>query len=405
VTLARGTTITDKVSKEAIVATLDRSALLQDVRSRIGRVQRLMRDRDMKVILAVSAGAPSQTGWIRYFTAADLWAGQAFVLIERDHPDPIVVLWSNYLAEWVRSRGTTPRVESTLERRAAPVRRVIEILHELTGGSGRVGTLGVNRSLFYVDDQALREALPRLEFVDCTDDVNRIRQIKSPFEIEAMRDMGRLLFEGFTMFEGRARPGRSTLEVASEVEGFLRGRGCASWGRAKYSLDERPYTMPAAPGRVFREDDIVLFQYVYQSPLGYWYEVARLYSFRPLPEATARRYRAMEEAMRESSRMAVPGCMYGMLSEASDRIFRAHGLTVIGKHTEDVHSIGTDISDGPNWYTDDWTLQENMVVALHPASLVEGDLAFFICENYVITRDGAQPLSPLDSFYKQLPAS
>lgn len=385
------------------VGRADRQALRDDVQRRIRAVQRNMRERDVKVILAVSSGAPSQTGWIRYFTAADLWAGQAFVLIERDHPEPIVVLWSNYLAEWIRTMTTTTRVESTLERRIPPMRRVIEIMSDLTGGTGRVGTLNVDRSLFYGDYRTFREAFPALELQDMTDEINLIRQIKSPFEIEAMRDMGRLLMEGFQIFEAQARPNRATLEIAGEVEGFLRGRGC-TWGRAKYSLDERPYTLPAARGRTFRRDDTILFQYVYQSALGYWYEVARLYSFEPLPKATARRYRAMEQAMHEIAKLAVPGTTYGDISTASDRIFREHDLNVIGKHTEDVHSIGTDISDGPPWYTDDWQLKENMVVALHPASLVEPDLAFFICENYVITPKGAVPLSPLPSFYMQLPA-
>jgi Xaa-Pro aminopeptidase len=356
------------------------------------------------MVLAVSSGAPSQTGWIRYLTAADLWASQAYVIVERDHPDPIIVLWSNYLAEWIRTVATTPRVESTLERRMAPMRRVIDIVGEVTGGRGRIGTLNYDRSVFHADDRALRAAHPGLELVDVTDEVNRIRQIKSPFEIEAMRDVGRQLYEGFQIFESLARPGRRALEISAEIEGFLRGKGC-NWGRAKYALDERPYTLPAAPERVLRREDVVLFQYVYQSALGYWYEVARLYSFQPLPKETERRYQAMDQAMREIARRLVPGYTYGQVSRESDRIFREHGLTVVGKHTEDVHSIGTDISDGPTWYTDDWQLEENMVVALHPASLVEGDRAFFICENYVITPAGAEPLSPLPSFYRELPAT
>jgi Xaa-Pro aminopeptidase len=384
--------------------TLTRDGVRQDVARRVGAVQRLMRDKDLKLILAVSSGAPSQTGWIRYLTAADLWASQAYVLVERDHPDPVIVLWSNYLAEWIRTMATTPRVESTLERRIPPMRRVIEIVSDLTGGRGRVGTLNFDRSVFLSDYQAFRDAYPQIELVDVTDDANRIRQIKSPFEIEAMREIGRQLFQGFRIFEEQARPGRRALEISGAIEGFLRGKGC-NWGRAKYSLDQRPYTLPVAPDRILREDDIILFQYVFQSALGYWYEVARLYSFRPLPRDTERRYRAMDQAMREIAKSMVPGCTYGQISAASDRIFRGHGLNVIGKHTEDVHSIGTDISDGPTWYTDDWALRENMVVALHPASLVEGDLAFFICENYVITPGGAEPLSPLPSFYCQLPAT
>jgi Xaa-Pro aminopeptidase len=383
---------------------LDRDALRQDVARRVKAVQRLMKERDLTAMLAVSSGAPSQTGWIRYLAAADLWASQAYVIVERDHPDPIIVLWSNYLAEWIRTMATTPRIESTLERRIPPMRRVIDIVGEITGGRGRVGTLNYDRSVFHADDRALREAHPGLELVDMTDEVNRVRQIKSPFEIEAMREVGRQLYEGFQIFEEQARPGRRALEISAEIEGFLRGKGC-NWGRAKYALDERPYTLPVAPDRILRRDDIVLFQYVFQSALGYWYEVARLYSFQPLPRETERRYRAMDQAMREIAKRLVPGYTYGQVSQDSDRIFREHGLTVVGKHTEDVHSIGTDISDGPNWYTDEWQLKENMVVALHPASLVEGDLAFFICENYVITPTGAEPLSPLPSFYRQLSAT
>ncbi|MGH2404475.1 MAG: M24 family metallopeptidase [bacterium] len=383
---------------------LDRSALRQDVRRRILAIQQVMQERDLKIMLAVSSGAPSQTGWIRYLTAADLWSGQAYIILERDHPEPIIVLWSNYLGEWIKSMATTTRVESTLERRVAPIRRVLELVADLTGGTGRVGTLNFDRSVLVGDYHAFKEAYPHLELVDMTDRVNLIRQIKSPFEIEAMREIGRTLVQGFKIFEEEARPGRRALEISGAIEGFLRGKGY-NWGRAKYSLDQRPYTLPVAPARRFQEDDVILFQYVFQSSLGYWYEVARLYSFRPLPKDTQRRYRAMDEAMHEIGKMCMPGCTYGAISEASDRIFRDHGLNVVGKHTEDVHSIGTDISDGPTWYTEQWQLKENMVVALHPASLVEGDFAFFICENYVITPRGAEPLSPLPSFYGQLRAS
>jgi len=386
------------------ILTLDRTALRDDVARRVLAIQRLMKERDLKLILAVSSGAPSQTGWIRYLTGADLWSGQAYIIVERDHPEPIVVLWSNYLAEWLSSMATTTRIESTLERRIAPISRVLEIVTDLTGGTGRIGTLNFNRSALVGDYHAFAKAFPRLELVDATDQANLIRQIKSPFEIEAMRETGRTLVEGFRIFEEQARPGRRALEISGMIEGFLRGKGY-NWGRAKYSLDQRPYTLPVDPARTLRDDDVILFQYVFQSSLGYWYEVARLYSFVPLPKDTERRYAAMDQAMHQIAKMCRPGATYGMISEASDRIFREHGLTVVGKHTEDVHSIGTDISDGPPWYKNEWELQENMVVALHPASLVEGDLAFFICENYVITPAGAEPLSPLQSFYRQLPAS
>lgn len=381
---------------------LTRERFTEELGRRMRAVQRAMKEKNLKMLLAACVGAPGQTGWLRYLTGGELWSGQGFVLIAADNPEPLIIVRSNYMAEWIRTLAPTSRVESTLLTRSSVIQRVIEVTRQATGGNGRIGAVGAGRSMYVGDYAAFREALPGLEIVDMEADINRLRQIKSPFEIEAMRDMGRILVEGFRIFEEHARPGVSALEVSGMVEGHLKGKGCV-WGRAKYSLDQRPYTWTAAIDRRLVEDDVILFQYVYSSPYGYWYEVARLYSFKDLPPVTARRYQAMDAALHETARMAKPGCTYGEINEASDRIFRDHGLTVIGKHTEDVHSIGTDISDGPPWYTDDWEIKENMVLALHPASLVEGDFAFFLCENYVVEKGGAIPLSPLESFYAQLP--
>lgn len=382
--------------------TLTRETFKQELERRMTAVQRAMKERNLKALLVVCLGASAQTGWLRYLTGGELWSGQGYAVIEANNPEPLILVSPQDMAEWIRTLAPTSRVESTAASSRATIDRVVEAVKNATGGTGRIGTVGVGRSMFVSEYATFRAALPGLEVVDMEAELNRLRQIKSPFEIEAMRDMGRILVEGFSIFEEHARPGTSALEVSGRVEGYLKGQGCV-WGRAKYSLDERPYTWTAALERRFTEDDIVLFQYVYSSPYGYWYEIARLYSFKELPPATARRFQAMDVALRETARMSKPGCTYGAIATASDRIFREHGLKVVGKHTEDVHSIGTDISDGPPWYTDDWEIKEDMVLALHPASLVDGDLAFFLCENYVVERSGAKPLSPLASFYLQLP--
>lgn len=378
-----------------------REALVRDVHRRIGAVQRLMEEQGLKVLVGVIAGAPGRTGWMRYFAAGDARVSQAYIVIEPHRIDPLIVVSTPRAAEWIRSMATTTRVESTSERGIKPVDRVVEIVAAATGGSGRAGILGLNDALFASDHLIFREALPALELVDLTDSVNAIRQIKSPFEIAAMQEMGRVLAEALDLFAARARPGRLLVEVAGEVEGFLQGQGCIA-GRVKYSLGERPYTIPPLPGQRFRRDDVFVFQFVYLSALGYWYELSSLYSFLPLPAETARRLRAMEQAMQQTARLAVPGTTYGEISAMADHVFTEHGFTVIGKHTEDCHTIGTDIRDGANITPEGWVLKENMVLALHPASLMEGDVGFFLIDNFLVTPKGAVPLSPLQSFYRQL---
>ena len=361
----------------------------------------MMRQHDVRLMVAVVAGVPGRTGWLRYFAGAHAPVGRAFLIIEPDARDPLIIVGSDEAAAWVTASATTRRIESTFNAGVTPIDRVIEIIGDHTGGRGRVGTLSLSDFVSVGEHQTLRTALPELTFVDLTAAANQIRQIKSPFEIDAMRDMGRTLTDALDLFAGLARPGRSMVEVAAEIEGFLKGRGCLT-GRIKYSLGERPYTIPPVPGQRFSPADIFVFQFVYMSGLGYWYELSRLYSFRPLPDATTRRLRAMEHAMVEGAALAVPGSTYGTISAASDRVFTEHGFAVIGKHTEDCHTIGTDIQDGLTITPEAWELREGAVLALHPASLLKGDLGFFLIDHVVVREQGGARLAPANPFYQRL---
>jgi Xaa-Pro aminopeptidase len=354
----------------------------------------------VNLLVGVCAGAPHHNGWIRYFTGAEMWGGRVFLVLRADTLARHIIMRSTYDAEWVRQQALDTTVESTLIEQVAPVERTIAAIREFAGGRGRVGMLRMH-TLTPAEYTALREALPDVEMVDVTEQMNQVRQLKSPFEIEAIRETGRILSRGMDLFASLARPGRLASEVAGEVDGYLKGQGCF-WGRVKYSLDQRPYTLPAAPDRRFARDDVVLFQFVHCGPSGYWYELARVHSFVDLPSDTARRLQTMELAISEAARMAVPGGTYGALSGAVDRIFTDHGFVVIGKHTFDCHTIGTDETEGQLPPAPDWQFRDGMVLGMHPATLLEGGYGFLLCENFLVQPGGAVPLSPMSSFYRRL---
>lgn len=379
------------MSDESLKGELDR---------RVRAAQDLMRAKGLDALVAVCGGAPHHSGWIRYFTDAEMWGGRVFVILRPDAIGRHIVMRSTYDAEWVRQQALDTTVDSTLIQQVAPVERTIEIVAEITGGRGRVGMLRMS-TLTPSEHAALARALPHVELVDVTDAMNAIRQIKSPFEVEAIRETGRILARGMDLFAARARPGRLAAEVAGEVDGYLKGQGCF-WGRVKYSLDQRPHTVPAPLDRRFTRDDVILFQFVHSGPHGYWYEMARVHSFGDLPKETARRLNTMELAIKEAAKVAVPGGRYDALSAAVDRVFVENGFKVIGKHTFDCHPIGTDENEGQSHPTDDWTFAENMVLGMHPATLLEGGFGFLLCENFLVRPGGAVPLSPLGSFYKRI---
>jgi len=382
---------------------LTRDALKADLDRRIARAHAVMKAKDLKLLIAVCAGAPHHNGWIRYFTSAEMWGGRVLLLIRPDSMTRHIVMRSTYDAEWVRQQALDTTVDSTLIEQVSPMERTIQLVAEATGGTGRIGMLRMH-ALTPVEYHAFTKAFPDLEVQDLTNEFNQIRQIKSAFEIEAVKETGRILARGMDMFARIARPGRLALEIAGEVDGYLKGQGCF-WGRVKYSLDQRPFTTFAHPDRRLSRDDVILFQFVHSGPLGYWYELARVHSFVDLPADTKRRLETMELTIREVAKVAVPGGTYRALSETADRVFRDAGFAVVGKHTFDCHAIGTDETEGPSPPPADWQFKENMVLGVHPATLLEGGYGFLLCENFLVQSGGAVALSPMTSFYRRLEAS
>ncbi len=375
-------------------------ALKTDLDRRVRAAQEIMRRHDLKLIVVVCAGAPHHNGFIRYFTSAEVWGGREFLILRPDTLARHVVMRSTYDAEWIRQQALDTTVDSTLIQQIAPVKWTADMIADITGGRGRIGFARM-LTMTVTEHETWKKALPDLEIVDVTDELNAVRQIKSPFEIEAVRETGRILASGQEMFARLARPGRLAAEVAGEVDGYLKGQGCF-WGRVKYSLDGRPHTVPAAPDRRFSDDDVILFQFVHSGPLGYWYEMARVYSFKALPAATAHRLRVMEQAIEAAAKTAVPGGTYAQLSAAGDNVFKAAGLTVVGKHTYDCHPIGTDETEEQAPLPPDWEFKENMVLGVHPATLLEGGYGFLLCENFLVQKGGGVRMSPPAPFYRRL---
>lgn len=372
-----------------------------DVRRRIAELRKIMVANNVAAVLGIAGGAPGQTGFLRYFTNVELWAGRAYFIVTLQDPDPLVIMWSNYGAEWGKQIATTPRVESTILDNRPPLARVIEELKKVTRPGQKIGTLNMLSVLSLSEHAVLSQGLPGITFQELNTEVNAVRQIKSPFEITAMEETGVILAGALERFGEVAKPGMLAWEAAAESERYAKTRGCF-WGRSKYSLDERPYTVPPLLDRPLRKDDIILFELVYAGPLGYWHEITCLYSFGPLPDAAARRFETWWRAVQAAAAVARPGNRYGLIGETADKVFTDAGYDVIGHHTPNCHTIGTDEADGITPPPPDALLKENMVLSFHPSTWLRGDVAFLISDNYHVTRTGGRVLSPLGKPYRKL---
>lgn len=371
---------------------LSMDALKVEVARRLSRLQDLMGEKDLAAAVVIGGGAPGQLGAARYFTNVDLWSGRSFVVIGRNDPQPVVFIASSYQAEWAKTMATTQRIHSPdnlVGGAAAAIRDASG-----AAGSKRVGAVNMNRLLSVNEAQALRKELDGFEIVDITGDISKMRQIKSPFEIEALFDTGRILDEAFDVFGQVAKPGVRVWDACAEAERHVKAQG-SFWGRAKVSLDLRPYTIPAQVDRRFQRDDVTCFELVYAGPWGYWSEMTAVYSFGELPADSKKLLEATFTVIDACADAARPGVAIGRIAELSNETFKSLGFPVIGKHTPDCHSIGLDGSDGPNSeYTPKELLAANMALSFHPATLMQGERAFLISDNYLVTPEGATRLSP-----------
>jgi Xaa-Pro aminopeptidase len=371
------------------------AALDADLDRRVRAAQAVLRSRDLPLLIAVCAGAPREHGWLRYLTNAETWGGRAFVTLRPDAPDCRIVIQSTYDEDWIRAQHARATVESTLLRRATPIDRVVEEAEAITAGTGRVGILRMD-SLTPAEHAAWERALPRVELVDLGPEMTRVRRVKAPFEIDALRRTGRIVADGLERFAGSARPGGHIADLVGDLEGYLKGRGCF-WGGVTCALDGRASPAPAPQGRALAGGDVVTLHVRCSGPYGYWHVRAATYAFAAMSAPDQGLARAAEAAMRRACEAAVPGATPSAIRAAVEVVARAEGASV---DAFACRSIGTDeVDDDPE--SDD-PLTEDTVVGIRVTTSLDDAHAVALADSVRVADGSGVSLSPLPSFYRRV---
>ncbi|MBV7332416.1 M24 family metallopeptidase [Chloroflexi bacterium TSY] len=371
---------------------LTHESLKKDVARRIERIQTMMQENDLGALIILGGGAPGSLGAIRYITNAHLWGGAGYVVLGSEDPDPWALIWSSYQGVWTRNETTTDptRVESPSDI----IGRTTQLAKEYAATSKHIGMVNMNKLMGVGDHGKFSAALDGYEIIEVTEAYNVIRRIKTPFELEAIQQNGAILDASLDVFRDNAFVGARYWDACAAAEAYAKSHG-AFWGRTKVSLDITPYTVPTPKDLTMKEDDIINFEIVYESPWGYWLEMTTIFSFIDLPDDVQALLDGYLQAVDNSSAQAKAGNTLGMIGDANDRTLRDLGFPVAGKHTPDCHSTGLDGSDGPsNLANPDFVLEANMVLSFHPGTVLENDRGFLISDNFLITPDGGVRLSP-----------
>ncbi len=238
----------------------------------------------------------------------------------------------------------------------------------------------------------LRENLPDVELIDATTLVDRIKAIKSPEEIEKLREIVRIHDQIGAAVPTMFRPGRYEFEIVADLKKMAADYGCEGLNVGLGTSQGVPgMRQTCARYRRVEPGDNMMCLIELSGPGGYYAELFRVWS---LGEPSREMVDAAECAaacQRHIVSMMKPGVRCSELFQANNDFLTAHGYGPEGRMF--AHSQGLDMVERPALVADeDFTLEENMFFAVHPVAANETAFGI-VCDNFLITKDGAECLT------------
>ncbi|MBD0291094.1 MAG: aminopeptidase P family protein [Thermoleophilia bacterium] len=324
---------------------------------------------------------------------------------------------------YVRKTLERARAETPLER-VEPLRSLRELPTALEDARLTGGRLGLELDVLPASQYlGYARRLPGFELVDCSALLRRIRAVKSPWELEQVGAAAEMLAHVPEWVARHARPGMSEIALAAELERELRlaghqgpvrfrafnnelfyGSVLAGPSAAVPGSTETPIVGPGpvtavskgASPREMRRGEPILVD-LCGTHEGYLADQTRTFSLGPLaPRFTEAHERAKEimHAVAANARDGVTGAVLYELAQAlagDEPGFMGAGperVAFVG------HGFGLEIDELPllarGW---DEPLRAGMVFALEPKFVFPGEGAVGIENSYVVSGDGADPLT------------
>lgn len=235
----------------------------------------------------------------------------------------------------------------------------------------------------------VRESLTSAAFVDITDEIDEIKAIKSPEEIERIKDSAHLHDESMKACFEAIKPGAKEFEVAAM--GRLKCRmlgseqqfiliGSAPAGKAF------PYSSIHAMNRELKEGDQVGILIEAVDAAGYYTHLHRIACIGKIPESLQEPFEVAKEAQKVTLDLLKPGADPAEIFEANNEFLRSRGL--VEETRLYAHGQGYDLVERPSFQKGEtMKLKANMNIAPHPAILTKEATAI-VCDNYIITETG-----------------
>jgi Xaa-Pro aminopeptidase len=288
-----------------------------------------------------------------------------------------------------------------------PVARTLEATLDATKDYGRVGlelSLGTQASDRMVGEPTTYtrtwfDAWPAA--VDAQPLLNEARAIKTSQEVARLRLANEIAAAAMEHVRGELRAGMTEARAAAIWQGFVHGEG-SGWADGKVEL-ALPFslvwsgpgirTFTATGSRPVQEREPTLFE-IWVCADGYWADHTK----NLCPGELTPRYAELLEGLAQVYDAAVTHCGPGASMAELDLLVR-DGLAAIGYAGQPshpiAHGVGARAHEPPYPHqAGGGTIEEGMVLAIEPGCYWPEGGGLRLEDNFLITADGAEKLSP-----------
>jgi len=287
-----------------------------------------------------------------------------------------------------------------------PGLRALDLARQLSSEYDRVGielSLGTQAADRMVGEPT---TFPKAWFdafadaADATPLLSTARAIKTEQELERMRLANEIAAEAMEHVQGRLRPGMTESEVGAMWEGWVHAHGTGFNGQVElargFSLvwsGEGIRTFTATGSRPIQEHEPTLFE-IWVCADGYWCDHTKNLVVGELTPA----YRELEEGLMAVYADAIDFARPGASLAELDRRIR-EGIAEMGYPGQPshpiCHGVGARAHEPPYAHqAGGGEIAEGMVLAIEPGCYSEGGGGLRVEDNFLITEQGAEKLSP-----------
>ena len=267
------------------------------------------------------------------------------------------------------------------------------VAQALRGSAAAPVTVAVTDSMTALHLLPLAEVLGAVPVL-ATDVLRRLRMIKDPAEIDALRKAGAAIDRVHARVPEFLVPGRTEADVAADIAEAIVAEGHSEVafiivGSGPNGADPHH----ECSDRELHVGDIVVVDIGGPYAPGYNSDSTRTYSIGEPDTEVARRYAVLQRAQAEAVGAVRPGITAGSVDAVARDVLAAEGLAEVFVHRTG-HGIGLSVHEEPYIVAgNEITLEPGMAFSVEPGIYFPGQWGARIEDIVIVTEDGVESVN------------